>query len=509
MKIQENNKIDRREILYFISVLILFLYIAMFFISSLVTFDENDFMYGIAPALLDHWTLYRELPFMQAPLSIHVYALVLSLVEPASYYVSLRLVSIAFVAATSVLVYKTVRHLGGRQAAIFSLILFYSSYHLQYISSEIGNYTIALFFVIAATYIYFTKSLNWLNTGLIGLCIGLAGSAKITHGLFAVPFGILLLLRYGVFSNQILSYLIFGLIGSSLIIYYAILDYPSFYFFNLKIHLIINEFREANFAGQLRGIVTATKHVALWFAPNIVIVCIALRLSRDRHQVCTLAELAFLAIAAYAIAMSPKFIFDQYLAPIPAFLCLATPLALSMLAMCKPSSWWRIKAISLLVIVCLTIPYVSMVAAPQVMMAYRGKLAPIEVARVSQEINGIAEQISLKPDCRRSAISLSGIPFFGTPFELLPFGSAGRFLAQLNGMRAKLDVPFDRFADPDSELRRSPPTALLVGYFPQNTVEAAMRAYAVANDYVKFDIAAFGGGGALELFLRPKCVNRE
>jgi hypothetical protein len=149
--------------------------------------DHNDFMY--ATAATRGGDLYQDLHFVQAPLSYMFVRLVAVAAPTDLTFLSLRLSSVGLtLGAIFVLVTAGLRtHLG----QTVTLLLASTNVFVLSAASEIGSYALPLLLVTTGAALVlscddFERPSRW-HDFAAGLCIGLATSAKLTHGLFVLP----------------------------------------------------------------------------------------------------------------------------------------------------------------------------------------------------------------------------------------------------------------------------------------------------------------------------------
>jgi hypothetical protein len=72
--------------------------LALFVAEDLAIFNQNDFMYALAPAVwAQHGALYTDVPFVQAPLSILLNSLLVNATGNVNFYLLGRLATMLFV----------------------------------------------------------------------------------------------------------------------------------------------------------------------------------------------------------------------------------------------------------------------------------------------------------------------------------------------------------------------------------------------------------------------------
>lgn len=473
----------------------------LFCLTAYARLDQNDQMYAVAPIFLEHAKLYTELPFVQAPLSIYFYSAIHRLSDPSIYYFLLRTLSVVLVVSVLRLTYMTANQISGKDSAYLSLLLCICSVYVGSVSWEIGNYALAMFFLFGATYIYFASDVVTPNrAGWIGLCIGLAAAAKLNFALFALPFGYFIVRRYGLKFRQISYYVGLGLIGSTLIWIHLILDPRAFWFWNIDFHYLVNVYRNLNAQNFINPIAGESLRfvMQMWLAIGLSIAGMMVwRHSPYRRQQ---SELAALAVVSYIGAVIPKYLATQHLAPLAIYLCILGSISFSQIKGIRT----RQQPIILAVLLLSCVPFFT-INAFAVRNLGDGRDSISEVSRISHQITSITQNHFANSRCRPAGISLSSIFFLSTPVAIQQFAATGSFVPQINEQLDSLAPSFSHHANLDRELRRSPPTVILVGYFPDKLPEIQLQDYAVNNNFAEFQLGTFMGNRSLKLYVKREC----
>jgi hypothetical protein len=474
----------------------------LFCLTAYTRLNQNDQMYAVAPIFLSDAKLYSELPFVQAPLSIYLYSAIHYLTDPSIYYLTLRTLSVLLTVFALRLTYLTAKWIGGMQSAYLTVLLCLSSIYVGSVSWEIGNYALALFLLLCATCIYFKNDeVSPRHAGWIGFCIGLAASAKLNFALFAFPFGYFLARRYGLKSRQTSYFVCLGLIGSILIWQYLVLDPQAFWFWNIDFHYLVNLHRNLTALDSINLIADESLRFVnrMWLAIGL---SIAGLIAWRRHSPCQRQqhELAVLAAVSYIGAVIPKYLATQYLSPLAVYLCILGPISLSQIKTVQTRQQLVILAVFL--ISCL--PFFA-TNALTIRHFSNGRDSISEVSRISHQIETITRSHFTDRRCRPVGISLSPTFFLSTPVAIQQFAATGTFVPQIKEQLDSFAPSFSHHADLDLELQRSPPTVILVGYFPEKAPEMQLRDYAIKNDFAEFQIGTIGGNRRLKLFLKRGC----
>ena len=476
----------------------------LFAVNGFTHFDQNDHMYAAAPTFLPESTLYKELPFTQAPLSIHLYQWVYRVVGPTGYYASLRALSILLLLFSGFLVFWTVKANASFTAALGSFALFLASLHVGSASWEIGNYALSLALLSAAICCYFRKNRTLPIYALTGFFIGLASAVRLSFALFALPFAYSIVRKHGLFSKEAIVYAAMGVIGSGLIWYYLLIDPSSFLFFNIEFHFFTNELRELGPYGTTARILSGTSEflVFMWL-PIALAVYWALQ-SKAAEAGETKRDLVLLAITAYGCAVSPAYMANQYLAPLAAVICVFAGMAL------PQALQLRIVGVRVLWLAFLVfcIPFGRLTFYSLERFA-DGRTSVAEVAIMSQKIDDTLNLHLDESKCSRRALSMSPVPLLAASVDLSKFGATGVFTPQLAEILAESAPQFAHHASLERELELSPPAVILLGGFSAKLPEQKLMGYARRHEFMAFNLGNFDGRNSMTLLIRGDCVNRE
>lgn len=473
-------------------------FVLLFAINGFTHFDQNDHMYATAPTFLTGSALYRELPFTQAPLSIYLYEIVYRAVGPTYYYACLRALSVVLVLISGLLIFRTVEAYAGFNAALGAFVLFVASLHVGSASWEIGNYALSLALLSGAIYCYFRKNRAFAHYALTGLLIGLAAAARLSFALFALPFAYSIVSKHGPFSKEAMIYAAMGVIGSSLIWYYLLVEPSSFLFFNIKFHLFTNELRELGVSGSTIRILSGTSEFLIFMWLPIAL-AVYWAIKSDAGE--TKRDLILLAITAYGCAAAPAYMANQYLAPLAAVVCVIAGMALSK-AFRQRVAGIRIMWLAILVF-CIPFMRVAFFSLDQLA---GGRTSIAKVATMSEEIEVILKRHLDTSKCRNSAVSLSPVPLLATSVNLSKIGATGIFTPQLADILAESAPKFAHHASMDRALKQSPPSIILLGEFSSKPPEQELLRYAQRNDFRAFEIGSFDGRKSMTLMIQAACM---
>ncbi len=145
----------------------------------------------------------------------------------------------------------------------------------------------------------------------------------------------------------------------------------------------------------------------------------------------------------------------------------------------------------------------------------KGQIAPLLLRDMHDRIMEIASEHLEGTSCPRIALSLSPIPLLGTSFVISPYSATGPFIPRVRAELQRHAPAFAHFADIETALEQSQPTALLVGYFPHYEVEQAIQRYAQKNDFTAFDLGKLpdfehlGKAPEMVLLVRASCMTNN
>src|SRR5262245_15576645 len=154
--------------------------VVLFILHSAASINQNDFMYGVAPAVwFQHGALYTDVPFVQAPLSVLFYALIVKITGSVNIFLIARVTSILLVLAAVLLPVIINRDKKDNIIWSFYVALCLTNLFINSNSDEIGNYAIGLFCLsVSIEIINLRGSVQWRGF-LSCAAIGLATSAKL------------------------------------------------------------------------------------------------------------------------------------------------------------------------------------------------------------------------------------------------------------------------------------------------------------------------------------------
>lgn len=472
---------------------------------ALCRFNLNDFMYVVSPSMAEHGDVYREVPFMQTPLVWDIGVIVHRFVGDRYLYIGLRILSLFALVGSGGIVYRITRELSSQALAVWAWFLFFTSYYLAYISREVANYSFATIAVLFAI-LFYEQGKGFKRYFFTGLWIGVATYAKISHGLFLLPFAGFIVGRFGAASKP---FVLFGsgvLIGTAPSIARLLVDPEAFYFYNVQVHQLINMHRRMGPPHEYKGIIVSIlQFLQVALLPVLLVGVTYGRSFRTHHpQSAALGRLIVLMLVASVAALLPGIIYDQYFATLAALLAIATPVAWQMLTTdphwVGQPSWIRSGAV---ILACglWSFPYLYKHVLVGIQSYAKAEIPALKLLAMQTQVKQLYHHSSA--ECPMSALSLSALPLLGTGFDIDIRSAAGPFLLKLDTLVHDRAPRFTPYASLSHE-RTPMPGAILVGYFEHLKPEADLRRYAVKHRYQSIDLGSLDGH-ELELFLHPAC----
>jgi hypothetical protein len=300
--------------------------LAVFIVGSLGSLNHNDFMYAVAPAVwAQNGALYTDVPFPQAPLSILLNRALAAATGNVNIFLPARIVSMLLVFIAVLLPVLGRAKMKTVEIWTLYVALCLTNFFIINNSREIGNYALSLLCLSAAvTALNATGSAAWRG---FAACVfgGLATSAKLYFVFLCPALFLCLLLNDRTARNpKVFAACGFGfLLGFAPLLYFLARDYQGFLQWNVRFFQMILPLRLTGPADALGRIANILVLFVTLMAIPIGFFAAALWRAwrgggaglRERS-----GQLLLLA-AACAMAVSPIFVFGQYLGPL-AFLLL-------------------------------------------------------------------------------------------------------------------------------------------------------------------------------------------
>ena len=300
--------------------------LAVFVVSNLGSLNHNDFMYAVAPAVwAQNGVLYTDVPFPQAPLSILLNWSLAAATGNVNIFLLARIVSMLLVFVAVLLPVLDRAKMKTVEIWALYVALCLTNFFIINNSREIGNYALSLLCLSAAvTALNATGSAVWRGF-VVCTFAGLATSAKL-YFVFLCPalFLVFLLNDRTARNPSVVAACGLGfLLGFTPILYFLVRDYHGFLHWNVRFFQMILPLRLTGAADAFRRIANIlVLFVTLMAIPFGFFGAAAWQAWRrggaELRERC--AQLLLLA-AACIMAISPIFVFGQYLGPL-AFLLL-------------------------------------------------------------------------------------------------------------------------------------------------------------------------------------------
>ena len=289
--------------------------ILLFFLFSIATLNYNDFMYSVAPTIwAQHGSLYTDVPFVQAPLSILLSLALIKLTGTVNIFLLARLVSILLVLAAVLLPVCGSAKNGTLTTWTLYAALCLTNPFVNSASQEIGNYALPLLCLsVSVAIINMRGSATW--RGFFACAaIAVAASAKLY---FVILFpGILVmffLYEKNVRSPTAIAACLAGfLVGCIPILYFMFSDYQSFLKWNVYIYTLFLKARAVEGATVLA---TIGFFAFVMFIPAVCMVTAEIEEYRRSASARKIVGRQVLVAFACLMAVSPVVVFNQYLGP--------------------------------------------------------------------------------------------------------------------------------------------------------------------------------------------------
>ncbi|MEN6540983.1 hypothetical protein [Parvibaculum sp.] len=479
------------------------LYAVIRAIRAFGEYNHNDHMYVAAASLFPHLALYRDIAYVQTPLSIFLYAALNALFGPSWLYLSARLTSVLFVLGAALLAAKTAERLAQRTYVFwisFALILFNHGTFSN--MAQTGNYALPLLLFAFACFRYFGRTVEKFDALLIGLCLGLASSSKVS---FIAPMSAFALIFVVDRQSRMfaLQYVLGCVLGLLPILYYLIADWPDFLFLNFEFHLLTNDFRgltiHTSIIQVVRGFAYFLKGVTpVWLILAMAAPILATWTSHQslRNRVAAAAAVIFASTVASAIM--PMTYQLPYWGPAAlAFTMFAVPAAA---VVADRSPVFRTAAMLI------ALGLAGLSSAADIWLLTRDgadKYPPVLVMRAQAAIaRSVGAALRDHPGCVTEILSASAIPALGSGVPLSPGSAGGEFLFRIDGLLRHRHPEFRKYSDVTRYM--GPTTGLLVGYYGERGFDGQMLGYALTHDFGRAGTFNYPKS-PLSLYLPPEC----
>jgi hypothetical protein len=488
-------------------------FIAAYVFFALGLYNHNDHMYAVAPVVMQNYALYSAIAFDQTPLSLLLFYQIDKIVGDSNLYLTLRLLSVALNLAILTIGVTLCRRDSLNKPVI---TVIFASLYLWYepteaIGTEIGDYTLGLFFFAISLLIYRIIGDRIIGRVLVGVLVGLAISSRISYVYFALALGVIYLLspasRHGILQ-VVTVYSIGVVIGLAPIIIYLIRDFDSFAFLTIHSHYLQNIYRgrwpavgepRLMFFTIALAVPTAVAGVIVyvWHHPTAAV-------QRWLHPFLALTryeekELIGLYLVAVFGAVVPGITFDKYWAP-PGFIMIlfACICGDRVLASARIDERRRRQfSLGAMCIVIIISAYRSYeLVAEATTWTRDGVYAITAVARMRDKLAGVIAAIDRKqPGCHGELVSPVGVPAIGTGVAISPITASGPFIMRLDEVFVQEAPDYRRYSDITRYL--SPTVLLLAGFYddasyePKSPFEKIISDYAAANQFSAITLGSY------------------
>jgi hypothetical protein len=481
--------------------------LVVFVLSSLAPLNHNDFMYALTPVVwAQHGALYTDVPFVQAPLSPMLNSLLVAITGDVNIALLGRVVSMLLVLLAILL--PALNRAARADPLVWVLYVALCLTNLFIVSngSEIGNYALSLLALSAAVTAIQAPGSPLLRGFAVCACAGLATSAKLYFALLCPTLFLYFLLHERAARDPlVIAACGFGfLVGFSPILFFLARDYHSFLRWNVQIYQqVFVPTRVPDFAAGVQRIGKFLAIFAVLMAIPVGFVLVAAARAwrsagLERRRAC---GKLLLLLSAGVMAISPIYMFEQYLGPV-AFL---------LLLFSAPWDSTDGKARRLYVILgCLMLGMQCIVLAQ---VSARSVVPDSNLGAVQlRTLQAKARQVVGKDyACERKLYSASPLFLLENGVKYPVEMAVGPFLMFLRGEAlAKKGRQFDL----ESRLNAWNPDIAIWGYYLDSPDAAEAEVDRIVRDYAmghNFAVTTIGqmGGRRIELGTRPGCQTQK
>lgn len=480
-------------------------------IKAFGTYSHDDHMYIPAASLFPHLALYREIPFVQTPLSIFIYALLKLLVGPAYLYLAAKLASVLLVLGVTAMSAKTAYRLFPRPYVPWTAAtLILLNAHIFANMSEAANYALPLFLFALACYLQIAKPERPTWGALTGLLMGLAASGKISFLVLAGAVALLFLIDRRRRPLTV-HYLAGCAVGILPCVYYLVIDRSDFLFLNFEFHLLTNQFRGLTFFGSVISVMDGCLDFAIFAIPLLALVAAAFILARrdwrefdwpafplSAREKLNIAKVAIIFVAALIAAVLPMIYFLQYWST-PALVLIVLSVPAAAMIADRSSTFRTTMMVGSLILIGLSSAHDLRGLGRQGADNY----PPVLVMRAQESISRLlGDSLGKHPGCVTEILSASAVPALGSGVPLSPGSAAGEFLFRIDGVLQAKKPEFRKYSDVARYL--GPATGLLTGYYGNREFEHRMVAYAASHGFILAGTFKYPKA-PLSLYLPPEC----
>jgi len=446
----------------------------LFFLFSIATLNFNDFMYSVAPTIwVQHGSLYTDVPFVQAPLSILLILALTKITGTANIFLLARLVSIFLVLAAVLL------PLCGNTKKVtlttwtLYVALCLTNPFVNSASQEIGNYALPLLCLsISVVIASMGGSATW--RGFFACAtIAVAASAKLYFViLFPGILAMLFLYDKNVRSPTAIAACLAGFfVGCIPNLYFMFSDFQSFLKWNVEIHGLFLKARALEPATVLAKI---GFFAFVMFIPALCMITVETEEYRRSGSARKIVGRQVLVALACLMALSPIVAFNQYFGPAALLLFLfSMPRAFS-----SRGIHTRYIFLSMVLLVFQSIPTIRLTH-------YFFQNGGPDVLRVLNIQARAKELIGSQYKCERKFYSAEPLFLLENDVKYPRELASGPFLLFL-GRHTQLSK-FGNDFDVNTSITRWNPDIVIWGYFVGDPgldeLDRAVRDYAISREF--------------------------
>ena len=485
-------------------------------VLSAYNFDINDNMYAVAP--FARGALYRDVHFVQGPVTFYFLKMIASIVPEGFAYVGFRVVSAGLVVAT--LLVGTFLCIDRWPSRCLFLAFAGTDVYFIYPGLEIGSYSLPLFLLALATASLWKIRNRQIAIGAAAVLIGLAACAKLNHVLFFVPLAAFVILerhkdegRSDWARTALLPFVVCGIVGSLPVIV-SFAQAPMAFVLNaLVFHSKFSLGALSLGKGALFGIAAnllidwAAAGGAVFVALGIYATFIDRDSDRRSRHLLVFAMCG--AVAGLVAALSPGMTYVQYWAPLTFFAALA-----------GARFFDRTRLNPVLICVLTLFPLLTVGVGDlrsqlsNNLKATSGTPKVVTVVAVNRTLKTYADRVNDTSQCDKRIFSLAGAFVVDSGFRLGSYMEGGWFWTWVSA-----HVPQSYIADkryhldeylifPEKWVRDQHINFLVVGYYPGSHSEEDLEKYALER---AFGVVTFPvwKGSTLKFYFNPDCMRQD
>ncbi len=467
---KSRNKNTKLFIYIFIGIIFV---ISIYVVFNCTFLDNNDFMYAAAPVVWSqNGMLYRDLPYVQAPLTIFINFFIMKLFSIGNLFILSRLLSMVLVLAAVFVSAFAMRRIKEPEFILIYILLCLSNSYILSNSAEMGSYSQPLFLVSVALAVPTLAVAPWLCGLMVGVAVGLSVSAKLNF-LFILPAFTLLLLLETERSWRMVVWLAVGaIIGMLPLLYYAALDFDALFQRLVRFHYLTLQSRGLDSMKSVSQILTQLSGFTIvMVVPAAFLVRRLVDKPQGERWRASLLALSFLG-CSIVMAISPRTVNPQYLAPLAMFL----------MFFCLPdlgTSLDRKRSLWIIGVTFFVIQFSSMLIQLAQRIASERHLAILEVVNMQRQAANIAATLT---KCDRRIYTSQPLFLLSKDVQYPAELGAGPFLLALRGGMLR---PEDVGVDIDARLDSWAPNILIYGFYADRNYNNFLEVDSKVQDYAK------------------------